>query len=81
VAPLTDAMEYVLASVGHTLAGPVIVAGVAGGLVTVTVKVCAAELPQVFFATTEIFPLFALAVVLIVSVDELPVQPPGKVHV
>ena len=41
----------------------------------------AAEVPQALVAVTEIFPLVALAVVIIEFVVEVPVQPPGNVQV
>ena len=55
--------------------------GEAGAEVTVTASVCAFELPHELFAVTEIFPLLAPAVALILVVVEVPVHPFGKVHV
>jgi hypothetical protein len=60
---------------------PLIVPGTAGMLVTVTFNVCGTDEPQVLFAVTVTFPLVALALVLMEFVAEVPVQPPGKVHV
>ena len=60
---------------------PLIAPGVEGIVFTVTLNVCAAELPQVFAAITKTLPLVALAVVVITLVIEIPVQPPGKVQV
>jgi hypothetical protein len=51
-------------------------------LFTVTAKVCVADDPHVILlAATEIFPLVAIAVVVIDVVVEVPVQPLGNVHV
>ena len=48
---------------------------------TVTANVCAAEVPQALVAVTEIFPLVALATVVMELVVDIPVQPPGKTQV
>ena len=55
--------------------------GVAGTVITVTPSVCAADEPQELFAVTDIVPPAAPAVVVMEVVVELPVQPPGRVHV
>jgi hypothetical protein len=65
----------------HTDALPVIVPGVAGMLIEVTSSVCGADEPQALFAVTVIVPLRELAVVVMFLVAEVPVQPPGSVHV
>jgi hypothetical protein len=54
--------------------------GAEGGVLTVTLLVCAADDPQTLLAVIEIFPLVTPAVALIKLVDELPVHPPGNVH-
>ena len=70
------------ADVEQTVVLPVMSSGWAGMLFTVTANVCAADDPQVtLLAVTEMFPLVALAVVVIVVVVDVPVQPLGKVHV
>jgi hypothetical protein len=74
-------MEYVLLLPEQIVAGPEIVAGVAGVEFTVTVNVCADEVPQEFVAVTVMFPLVAFAVVVIEFVVELPLQPEGVVQV
>ena len=62
-------------------AAAVLVAVTTGNGFTVTVVVDeAAEVPQALVAVTEIFPLVALAVVIIEFVVEVPVQPPGNVQ-
>jgi len=67
---------------GQTELMPVILPGVAGTVFTVTFNVFAALEPQLAeFATTVTLPLVALAVVFILVVVEVPVQPEGKVHV
>jgi len=55
--------------------------GMAGIEFTVTAKVWNVDEPHVLFATTVRFPPVALAVVLILVVIEVPVQPNGKLHV
>ena len=60
---------------------PVIALGVDGMPFTVTAKICAVEAPQALLAVTETFPLVALAVAVIEVVVDVPVQPPGNVHV
>ena len=47
---------------------------------SVTLNVCAADVPQVFDAVTEIVPAIALDVVLIVLVVEVPDHPDGNVQ-
>jgi hypothetical protein len=60
---------------------PEIEPGVAGIVFTVIASVCGALLPQELFAVTVIFPEVELAVVVMLFVVDVPVQPPGKVHV
>ncbi len=55
--------------------------GVPGKAVTVTGKVCAAEVPQALVAVTVMLPLVAPAVVVRLVVVLLPVQPAGVVQV
>ena len=55
--------------------------GVAGTGFTVTLSVCAAELPQELFTFTVMFPLIAEAVALIELVVDAPVHPEGRVQV
>ena len=78
MAPFTDAMEYVLVVPSHTVAAPLMVDGVLGIAFTSTASDCAPELPQVLSAVTEIVPPAALAVALILSVVDVPLQPFGK---
>ena len=54
-------------------------AGAAAMVLTVTV--CAVELPHELFAVTEMVPPVEPAVVIIVAVVDVPVQPLGKVQV
>jgi hypothetical protein len=81
VAPATAAILYVLADPEHTVVFPVIVPGVAGAEPGVTAKVLAVEVPHVLVAVTLTLPAVALGVAEILVVVEVPVQPPGKVHV
>ena len=60
---------------------PVITPGVTGNELTVTASVCVVEEPQALLALTVIFPLVELAVVEILVIVEVPVQPAGSVHV
>ena len=55
--------------------------GVAGAVFTVTTSVAGDELPQILLAVTETVPPVELAVVVILLVVEVPVQPPGSDHV
>ena len=48
---------------------------------TVMAKVLAVDDPQVLLAVTLMLPEVALVVVVILVVVDVPVQPPGKVHV
>ncbi len=48
---------------------------------TVILVFLAALVPQTFVAVTEMAPLFALGVAVILEEVLLPVQPEGKVHV
>ena len=73
--------EYILLLPEQIVVDPKMIPGVAGGVFTVTAKVCAEEDPQELFAMTEIVPLEASAVVEIELVVEVPLQPPGKVQV
>jgi hypothetical protein len=65
----------------HILALPLITPGTAGGVFTVINSVFGNDDPQTLFAVTEIFPFVVSAVVLIVFVVEVPVQPLGNVQV
>jgi hypothetical protein len=65
----------------QTVGPPKIVPGVAGAVFTVIARVEEAEDPHELFAVTLILPLVALAVVVIELVVDVPVQPPGNVHV
>jgi hypothetical protein len=49
--------------------------------VTVTARILAVPEPQALLAATEIFPLLALAVAVMVAEEELPVHPAGRVQV
>jgi hypothetical protein len=56
--------------------------GVAGiAVLTTILNVCAGDVPQLLFAVTVILPLVELAIVVIEFVAELPLHPPGNVHV
>lgn len=55
--------------------------GVDGVLTGVTVKVCAALLPQLLLAVTEIVPALAPAVRVMELDVDVPVHPLGAVHV
>jgi hypothetical protein len=48
---------------------------------TVTLSVCALLLPHALFAVTEIVPPADPAVALMLVVVDVPLHPPGKVHV
>jgi hypothetical protein len=64
------------------LVGPLILPGVAGiAVLTTILKVCAGDVPQLLFAVTVMFPLVVLAVAVMEFVAELPLHPPGNVHV
>ena len=78
VAPLTGAMEKVSKAPLHKVAVPLIAPGVAGGVVTVTVNVCAEEVPQLLPAVTETVPPTVPAVAIMIFVDDVPVQPFGS---
>ena len=65
----------------HMLVLPLIVPGVAGAVLIVTASVAADELPHVLLAVTETVPPLEPAVVLMLLVVEVPVQPPGSDHV
>ena len=60
---------------------PAITPGVAGAVFTVIACEEAAEDPQVLFAVTLTFPPAKPAVAVIEFVVDVPVQPPGNVHV
>ena len=74
-------MLYVLELPEQTVALPVMDPGVVGTPVIVTANACAADVPHALVAVTEILPPVALAVVVIDVVVDVPVQPPGNVHV
>jgi hypothetical protein len=65
----------------HTALLPVMLPGVGGMTLTVTAFVCAADEPQALLAVTVMFPPVIPAVVIIDVVVEVPVHPPGNVHV
>ena len=81
MAPLTVAMLYVCAVPEQTADAPLMVAGCAGTAFTPTARVCAALVPQVLLAVTVMFPPVAPAVALIELVVDVPLHPPGNVHV
>jgi hypothetical protein len=56
-------------------------AGCAGAEIVLTASVCAALLPQLLSAVTITTPPEVEAVALIELAAEVPVQPPGSVHV
>ena len=65
----------------QALAGPLMLAGVMGALLTA--RVLAAEVPQVLDAVTEMLPLIKvvlLMVVAIVLVVDVPLKPVGSVQ-
>ncbi len=45
-----------------------------------TDKVCAVEFPHPLLANTDMLPAFADAVVVMLAVEEVPVQPLGRVQ-
>ena len=65
----------------HTVLLPVMAAGCAGAAFTPTAKVCAVLLPQAPLATTVMLPPVAPAVALMLTPVDVPVHPPGSVHV
>ena len=65
----------------HIVADPVIVPGWIGMVVIVTATVRASDEHEPIFVFTETFPPAASAVALIEVVVDVPVQPPGNVHV
>ena len=81
VAPLTGATEKVSKAPLHKVAVPLIAPGRAGTVVTVTANVCAEEVPQLLPAVTETVPPADPAVVMMVLVVDVPVQPFGSDHV
>ena len=81
IAPFTAAIEKVSRLPLQKVAVPLIVPGVAGGVLTVTASVAGAELPQVLFAVTDTVPPPEPAVVCMTLVRDVPVQPPGSDHV
>ena len=81
MAPLTAATAYVLDEPEQTVVVPLIAAGIAGGTLTVTANVCAADEPQLLLAVTVTLPLILPAVAVIEVVVDVPVQPPGNVQV
>jgi hypothetical protein len=66
---------------GHTAVFPAIEAGAAGIVLTVTDKVDGELEPEPLLAVTLIFPLLEPAVTEMELVVEVPVHPPGNVHV
>jgi hypothetical protein len=82
VTPATLVTENALFVVlGFNVVVPVIALGVAGAEPGVTAKVAAVDVPHVLVAVTLTLPAVALGVAEILVVVEVPVQPPGKVHV
>lgn len=82
MAPVTGVTLYVLRLESQTVLFPEIGPGIAGAVVlTETESVCAAELPQLLFAVTLIVPPDAPAVVLMLLVEDDPLQPAGNVQV
>ena len=65
----------------QTVVLPEIVPGAAGIEFTVTASVCGELFPQELLAVTVIFPEVALAVIEILLVVDVPVQPEGNVQV
>lgn len=65
----------------HTIAFPVMLPGVDGAEVMVTVSDCADDEPQELFAVTVILPPNEPAVALMVLDVEVPDHPDGSVHV
>jgi hypothetical protein len=57
------------------------VPGCAGPVIGFTASVAAVELPQALLATTLTLPAVNVGVAEMLVVVEVPVQPPGKVHV
>ena len=57
------------------------IAGWLGTLSTTTFMVCAGLLHNALFAVTVMVPEFVPAVAFILTLEELPDQPPGKVQV
>lgn len=66
---------------GQTKTPPLIGAGWAGGLLTITEKYWGAEEPHPLLAVTVISPPLIPAVALIKLVDDVPDQPEGRVQV
>ena len=58
-----------------------IATGWVGVVLMFTASVCAALVPQALLATTEIVPPVVVAVAVMLGVVDVPVQPPGNVHV
>ena len=81
VAPATGVMLYILVLPSQTDAEPLMLPGVAGMVLTVTLWVSTADEPQALLAITVIFPVVDPAVVVIDVVVEVPDQPEGKVQV
>ena len=65
----------------HTLAGPDMAPGVAGGETIVTANVCAAERPHPLFAVTDTVPPVLPAVTMMLVEVDVPVHPLGSDHV
>ena len=81
MAPATAVIEYVFVVPEQIVVVPEIVPGVEGIVFTVIAKLAAELFPQALFAVTVIFPDVELAVVEILFVVDVPVQPPGNVQV
>ena len=74
-------MLYVFVDPEQIVVFPEIVPGIAGIVLAVTASSWNVEDPHELFAVTVILPLVADAVAVILSVDELPVQPEGRFQV
>ena len=80
VAPATGETLYTFVLPLQTTLLPLIAAGVAGIVFTVTANVCADDVPHAFVAVTLTEPLVP-AVELILLLVPVPLHPPGNVHV
>lgn len=66
----------------QSVTGPLTpIVGLAGAAFTVTANVCMGDEPHKLFAVTAMLPPTKLAVVVIVVVVDVPVQPLGNVQV
>ena len=81
MAPLTAVTLYVLELPEQIVVVPLIAPGVAGELSIVIACDDADEVPQTLLAVTVMLPAVALAVGVIETVVDVPLQPLGNVHV